>query len=86
MATKPALICYEASTLYIDYEDTVLRLSTCLYYNINRSKFSYNFLKFQIYLQYFTVIVFNTPLCLSDNLLPLFKIDKQNSLSHSVKL
>jgi hypothetical protein len=28
MATKPALICYEVSTLYIDYEDTVLRLST----------------------------------------------------------
>lgn len=27
MATKPTLICYEKVTLYIDYEDTVLRLS-----------------------------------------------------------
>ena len=34
MATNSTLICYEASTLYIDYDDTVLRLSTRLYYNI----------------------------------------------------
>ena len=34
MATNSTLICYEVSTLYIDYEDTVLRLSTYFYNNI----------------------------------------------------